>query len=218
MIQIRRGKTKNLRNYIKPLAEGQPGYDKDKHKIKIGNGEDLWKKLPYASGLFDYEILNSEAEAKTRYALDDEDITIISYGTDSPDENTIGQIYLQYYDAEPETDYIVDNGVSGIWKYHKYKSGFARCFGTLTLETAVKYNIGSFYKNNSNMTSIEYPFEFIDVPSEVVTVQSPGGLVWIAAANGINNERSTAVYNIISADTQNNAVYKISFIVEGYWR
>ena len=58
MIQIKRGKTKNWRKLKKVLAVGQPGYDKNKHKLKVGDGETLWKELPYASGLFAEEILH----------------------------------------------------------------------------------------------------------------------------------------------------------------
>jgi hypothetical protein len=35
MIQFKRGKTSSWYSQKTPLAEGQPGYDKDKHKIKI---------------------------------------------------------------------------------------------------------------------------------------------------------------------------------------
>ena len=38
MIQIKRGTTKNWRKYNLRLLAGQPGYDKDKQKIKIGDG------------------------------------------------------------------------------------------------------------------------------------------------------------------------------------
>ena len=113
MIQFKRGKTANWRKTKQPLAAGQPGYDKDKHKIKIGDGESDWQELPYASGLFREEIISSEEEAKKTHnpilsALGIDESPIFTYGEEFPDENTIGQVYLQHYDAEPEVDYIVE--------------------------------------------------------------------------------------------------------------
>ena len=95
MIQFRRGTTKNWRATSQKLASGQPGYDKDKHKIKVGDGNSSWVELPYATGLFEQEILDSEANAKSKLKLDKEDKTLITYGTDVPNTSTVGQVYLQ---------------------------------------------------------------------------------------------------------------------------
>ena len=220
MIQIKRGKTKNLRSYDPVLAAGQPGYDKDKYKLKVGDGETPWTTLHYATGLFDYEILNSEAMAKVRYYADDEDITVISYGTEGPDENTVGQLYLQYYDADPEVDYIVDQGINLGWTYQKYNSGIAKCFGTFEFETTVQSAIGAnllFQSNNMDRKS--YPFTFKDTPSETASVQSPTGLVWLAATKNKNSTSKTASYCLISPDKLTNATkYAISISVEGFWK
>jgi hypothetical protein len=64
MIQFKRGKTFNWLKQTKPLADGQPGYDKDRNKLKIGNGKDPWFMLPSASGLSSEEIIAPEADAK----------------------------------------------------------------------------------------------------------------------------------------------------------
>ena len=133
MIQIRRGKTASWRKPSKPLAAGQPGYDKDKHKIKVGDGVTSWSLLPYASGLNSDDILLSESKAKLRNTRDSEDSTLITYGTECPNENTVGQVYLQYYETDPETDYIVEFGVNNSWSYQKWNSGVAKCFGTLKI-------------------------------------------------------------------------------------
>ena len=69
------------------------------------------------------------------------------------------------------------------------------------------------------MQRLDYPFIFKEIPSETVSVQSPGGLVWHATAkNGLNTRAQTAIYNLISPDKLNNATYKISFQVEGRWK
>ena len=162
MIQIRRGKTASwLKNKTK-LAAGQPGYDKDKHKIKIGDGEKSWAELPYASGLSSEEILNAEDAAYNRYKLDPQDITLFTYGTENPGKNTVGKVYLQYYDSDPEVDYVVAAGIDSGWSYQKWKSGIATCSGIFDFSTSVQTAIGTtgLYQNSTDMKRIDYPFTF----------------------------------------------------------
>lgn len=219
MIQFKRGSTKNWRAAKTTLASGQPGYDKDKHKLKIGDGKTSWESLPYVGGLSAEEILSSEKEAKSRQGADAEDKTIITYGTEAPDKNTVGQLYLQQYDAEPEVDYVVSSGISGIWSYQKWKSGIAKCWCTLTLTTNIQNafeGIELFHDNK--MKSVKYPLTFKDVPSETATLQSPGAIAWLASKSK-NTTSASGVYTIISPDKQStNAIYNISLQVEGSWR
>lgn len=56
MIQFKRGKTASWANQTEPLADGQPGYDKDTHELKIGDGTTAFADLPaigsgYTTGL-----------------------------------------------------------------------------------------------------------------------------------------------------------------------
>ena len=137
MIQFKRGTTASWKKLKKPLAAGQPGYDKNKHKIKIGDGINLWEKLPYAS-ISEEEVLDSEKNAKERLKADPESLAIITYGAEGPDNKTVGKLYLQHYDSEPEVDYVVAIGVDGVWRYRKWHSGFAECWGTVELTTAIQ--------------------------------------------------------------------------------
>lgn len=220
MIQFRRGSTSSWQKAKTKLAAGQPGYDKEKHKIKIGDGENLWKDLPYASGLSAQEILDSEESAKARNRQDAEDKTLITYGTESPDKNTVGQIYLRAFDAEPETDYIVKSGIDGIWSYQQWKSGFAKCWGTISLTANLQIPIEgtNIFHDNNKMKNINYPITFKSIPTETVTLQSPGGIAWIAS-KAKNTNKSSGVYTILSFDEQlTSADYSISIQVEGCWR
>ena len=219
MIQIRRGTTKSWRSTKIKLASGQPGYDKDKHKIKIGDGSSDWEKLPYASGISAEEVLDSEKNAKDRAKTDSEDKVIITYGTEVPDKNTIGQLYLQQYDAEPEADYVVSSGIDGDWTYQKWKSGIAKCWCTIELSTNIQNAFdGSELFHDNKMKSIKYPFTFKEVPSEVATLQSPGLIAWLASKTK-NSKTTSGVYALISPDKQStNADFIISLQVKGLWR
>jgi hypothetical protein len=218
MIKFKRGKTKNWRLQTKILADGQPGYDKDKHKIKVGDGQKLWAELPYASGLSAEEILDSEENAKKKYSKDAEDITLFTYGTATPNDKTVGKVYLQYYSTAPEVDHIISYGTDGIWTYQIWNSGLARCWGKLSITAPIKNAFDKkdfLYCDTKVMTSVSYPIPFKKMPTETVTLQSSGNIVW-AACNKNNTAKGTGTYSLISPDTQDSAKYVLSISVEGY--
>ena len=221
MIQIKRGKSDSWEKSKIVLADGQPGYDKDKHKIKVGDGKSTWAELPYAGGMSAEDIMCSEDEAKKRHKADINDATLITYGVDSPNEKTVGQLYLQYTDAEPEADFVISTGTDNGWLYQKWNSGFATCSKVLDVTTSIQTAIDAtgIYQNTTTIKNVNYPFSFKSAPSETATVQSPGGLVWLATAKGLNTSTHTAVYNILSADRlTNTATYHISIKAEGFWK
>lgn len=228
MIQIKRGKTRSWQKSTVKLAAGQPGYDKDKHKIKVGDGETLWSALPYVSGLHSEEILDSEANAKKRLnrlkdELEASDTTLITYGKENPDENTVGQIYLQQVD-EPEVDYVIESGINGIWTYQKWKSGIAKCWCNYSFTTSVLEKLEFFYRSATISNIPDYPISFYGTPTEVATIQSSSGQVLLANA-GTNTPDSPGKYTIISlvdgtSETGGiaSANYCISLHIEGVWR
>lgn len=216
MIQFKRGNTANWRGTKEKLAPGQPGYDKNKHKIKVGDGETLWDDLPYTTGLFAEEILDSEINAKSKKSNDVEDLTLITYGTDIPNDDTVGQIYLQQI-TEPEVDYVIESGTTNGWTYQKWKSGIAKCWCNHSFTTTVQEHLELFCRSTS-IGSINYPLKFVYVPTETATIQNSGGQVLLANSSA-NNTETSGSYSIISlAGEISNADYRISLQVEGFWR
>lgn len=54
------------------LQDGEQGYEKDTNTLKIGNGKDLWKKLPSISGQIGVEIIETGILLSTTYNKDAE--------------------------------------------------------------------------------------------------------------------------------------------------
>jgi hyaluronoglucosaminidase len=237
MIQFKRGKSKTWSDNNPILAPGQPGYDKDVHKIKVGDGKSKWNMLPYVGGFSEEEILSPETDAKKRRAAalklhpDNPELAaiispaVITYGPEAPDKATIGKLYLQHYETEPEVDYVVETGVDGIWTYRKWHSGFAECWGTTKVLASVniEFEGANLYSDSKSMKKIAYPFTFKKVqdkitPNEQASVQGPGGVVWLAVRDS-NSESATAVYSIISPNKQQTAAYYyITIRVDGFWK
>jgi hypothetical protein len=224
MIQIKRGLTDSWKRLKRPLAAGQPGYDKNKNKLKIGDGETLWQELPY-TGLSKEEVLSSEQNARARISLDKKEHAIITYGTEDPTDNTIGELYLQCYDAEPEVDYIVASGKTGIWQYQIWKSGLARCWGSVTLNTALENPVGNgtLFTNDADtvMESVVYPFTFenqdfgVNSPVETATLTAAENKIAWLASKAPNSITHSGVYTILSCDMQQSASYSIILDVKG---
>lgn len=49
LIQLKRGSASKWTILNPVLAAGEPGYDRDNHSLKIGNGVDSWNNLPEVS-------------------------------------------------------------------------------------------------------------------------------------------------------------------------
>jgi hypothetical protein len=141
------------------LSNGQPGYDRRTHKLKIGDGESTWQELPNVGGLDYDQVLDAENKAKIRLAINPTDKTVFTYGEEDLDKFTVGQVYLQQYDGPPEADYVTEFGISGIWQYRKWRSGFAECWGNIVQEGF-----------STTFNSVDYPFAFTRISAEAPEV------------------------------------------------
>ena len=211
MIQFKRGLTKTWKASKVVLADGQPGYDKNKHKIKIGDGKSTWDNLPYASGLSAEDIISSEQDAKIRAQADPSDKVVITYGTSAPDKTTVGQLYLQ----QSKADHIVEAGILDGWVYQIHSSGIMNCYGAFKATLDVIDNIEGtgLYCDSSNFKK-NYPKAFKNPPIETVSVQSAQGLAWLANKS-TNTVNSSGVYTVVSPATANNVEYTISIQAVG---
>lgn len=239
MIQFKRGKTREWiakMGTMDKLAPGQPGYDTDRGKIKIGDGKKTWSELKYVGGLDADEILDSEENAKKRFNTFDkliaglanligldfsnDKVAVITYGKERPDKNTVGQLYLQHYESEPEVDYVVEQAYNGIWYYRKWYSGRAECYGTYTVNTAVCEEMSNIalFTNNTSIDAIPYPFKFSKTPTESASLMSDGAFVWLST-NENNTAEHSARYSLLTCiQKQQQAAYSITMHVTGVWR
>lgn len=218
MIKFKRGSTKNWLATRTRLEAGQPGYDKEKHKLKIGDGYSLWSELPYASGLFSEEILNTEANAKTRKKKDAEDLTLITYGTEDPNKDTVGAVYLQQSENCGSADYVIHSGTDGIWTYRLWKSGIAECWGTTSVKAEVKTNVSQLFRSNK-LAAVEYPTitTFKENPMEVATLAGvENAFTWLVGQKS-NSKTASGEYFIMSTEKLTEKDFKITLHITGQY-
>ena len=118
-------------------------------------------------------------------------------------------------------DYVVETGTSGIWTYAKWQSGKAECWGKQTSTLAS----GQIWANpiySAQPQRPNYPFTFLEPPSETATVTNSTNACWIYKQAGENNKNTTTTttnYWAIKVNSfDNNSMIEISYHVIGKWK
>lgn len=90
-------------------------------------------------------------------------------------------------------DYVIEEGTSGIWRYRKWESGLAECWGN----SSQTIDINNMWDAAGNLAygtgePVLYPFTFTEVPSCMITQQNYDGLVILAIrASGTTTQTPT---------------------------
>lgn len=122
-----------------------------------------------------------------------------------------------------EQDAIVESGSSGIWKYKKYESGLAECWGRFAFTTTLNTAWGTMYVGSTKSSRQTYPITFIESPVENATLLATNYAAWIfpeSGSTGINSNTQSAVYNICrptSGGTSSHTFF-ICLQVVGRWK
>ena len=122
-----------------------------------------------------------------------------------------------------DSDYIVEQGTSGIWTYEKWNSGKAVCRGTNTFMSGTGLGGNPLVISSNASPRIDYPFEFVERPVEIAFIKRRmATLITITYAMGdINTTTHTGDYRAASPTStmfQESIDLVIDYIVEGKWK
>jgi hypothetical protein len=148
-------------------------------------------------------ILSSEKKVRT--------IPVYDWGEN--DFNINGELKIN---DVPMTDFIVEQGVSGIWNYRKWASGLAECWAISQNDNinASKNNLNGFYY--SDAISKDLPFTFKTVNYYAVTGGSLGNMNIIRPAGYSTSKISYWV--ISAANNLTNISIVANLEVKGTWK
>lgn len=116
-------------------------------------------------------------------------------------------------------DYVIAYGTSGIWRYRKWDSGYAECFGvkSVSVSSSTSTTWGNLYTTGVVVGAQSYPFTFTSVPVEVITGEFSGNLA-IPLANSVNTTTATAQVYLTKPTTSSlSGTLYIRYHVFGKW-
>ena len=114
-----------------------------------------------------------------------------------------------------KTDYVVEQGTSGIWSYRKWNSGKAECWGTYRASIAVTTSSAVYGGYRSGAVSIPtFPFTFVSAPTITATANSAGGC-WF---NNITPSTTGGSFYMSAGASMAAANRAIGFCVMGKWK
>lgn len=110
------------------------------------------------------------------------------------------------------------------WKWMKFNSGLAICWGSYRFLTRFPENTkwGSFYITAELTPAIDYPFTFKVIPEEYVTLRAERNACWLyaeSAGRGLNSTTKTAQYRGIRPTVMDEDGYlRLGYLIIGKWK
>ena len=114
-------------------------------------------------------------------------------------------------------DFVVEQGVSGIWIYRKWASGIAECWGVtdaITQTTSTDWNVMT---SNEATPAINYPFAFINPPVVSPSVHTHNLNFWLVTYTD-GSTTITPSYQIARGKSESTITFKLGFYVFGQWK
>lgn len=115
------------------------------------------------------------------------------------------------------TDFVVDQGISGVWTYRKWNSGIYECWGTITGSWSVNTSSAAYGGYRSAACTIpSYPFAFIGTPT--VTAVCSNGNSAGAWLNHVEPSTTGGTFYFSAASALSAANRAISIYALGTWK
>lgn len=111
------------------------------------------------------------------------------------------------------SDYVVEQGTSGVWTYRKWNSGIAECWAEIAKTVNSSYTPGDIIQ-----VSLEYPFTFTAQPKVFLTFADLQYLLGYLANGWRSDHTLKAVVVPIQAFELAGQTFKIFCDVKGNWK
>ena len=127
----------------------------------------------------------------------------------------LGDIYPQ---ATKMTDFIIEQGTSGIWTYRKWNSGISECWGRYTWSITTWTAWGSWYYSNAS-SAVNYPTNlFIEAPSLTTNGRINGLDCALYCRSGTDAATNTATFAFFRPSGGTTGTGQLSLYAIGKWK
>lgn len=120
------------------------------------------------------------------------------------------------------SDFVIEQGISGIWKYQKWKNGFAELFGKIPVDNvAVATAYGALFRSSEvvyESSEYTYPFSFSENPTVMVSFATTGGGRKIAELHGNGYNSSPPMCFLVGAASSDSVSGYVNITVKGRWK
>ena len=116
------------------------------------------------------------------------------------------------------TDFVVEQGTSGVWEYRKWYSGKAECWGSIRRAVDIKEPWGNIYYGAADAYALPTGL-FTDVPICQVTADFGNNTqaAWLCVAGSTTKDSAPAVW-FCRPNISNEASFDILYYAMGKWK
>ena len=119
--------------------------------------------------------------------------------------------------ATSSVDYIVEQGINGIWTYRKWNSGIAECWGTYTGTTSYTANAAASGGYRTIISGIALPFTFSAAPKATASHNGTSSNYWGSVANVATSTTEVGV-TLDRGNAVTSGAIAVTFNVIGTWK
>ena len=113
------------------------------------------------------------------------------------------------------SDYVVEQGTSGIWTYRKWNSGIAECWGVFTLNTTFTRSRDYYGYSMPANKSIGLPFTFASQPIASIEYNPPN----VGSVLFCLTSETTVIFDLANSKQQTTAYdVPVLLAVHGTWK
>lgn len=109
-------------------------------------------------------------------------------------------------------DYIIQQGVSGIWTYRKWNSGMAECWATVSATMTITGNNPFNAEGGYVIPIYDFPFTFVEAPSIHFSGEIGSGYAIVAKIY----KSTTTAKALIYTSTPNGSSQSCSFCIYAF--
>lgn len=111
------------------------------------------------------------------------------------------------------SDYVVEQGETGIWTYRKWNSGIAECWGTYDGTVNLTLSMAGVYYSSTIV--VEFPFTFTSEPSTIVSGGSVSTVNW---ARSFSRYTDKASFIVTAIQKQSGVRCVVNLYSLGRWK
>lgn len=113
-------------------------------------------------------------------------------------------------------DFVVAQGTSGIWRWRKWASGFAECWGATSTPTSTNTQWGGMTYDGTMRGGHALPFALKNLVHADVVIEDPGGGAFWPGVHTVFGDKAPKFF-VLSVGNYSRTVY-LHYYVTGTWR